>query len=176
MQSLTIATSEGLVRLQRQDIATSDESDGATEEATESVWMIIEPETGPADETTVKGILSALKNVQSAEPADPSDLAALGLEPPNSFIEGELEDGSTFLIQFGLDTELAVGGDGVYARVAAKRSAAIIRSWVRDSLLKELDTLRATPPEPEPAPEPAPEPTPEPIPEPVVEPQPDSDG
>ena len=168
VQSLTIATPEGLVRLKRQDVATAvtDEESTDTAEPADSSWVIVEPESGPADELTVKAILSALKNVQAAKPTDPSDLAALGLEPPHSFIEGELKDGSTFAIQFGLETPLTSGGNGVFGRVIGQKRVSVMRLWVRDSLLKKLDTLRAAPPEPEPLPAPQPD----------VEPEPGSDG
>lgn len=165
VQGLTIATPEGLVQLKLDEPVAAGSSE---DEAAPANWSIVEPESGPADRATVTGILSALKNVQAAEPADPTDLTTLGLEPPTSFIEGRLKDGSTFLLQFGHETELTGGGAGVFARVAGQNHAAVVRGWTRDSLLKNLDTLKATPPEPEPGPELTPEPT--------VESQTDSDG
>ncbi|MEC9476682.1 MAG: DUF4340 domain-containing protein [Planctomycetota bacterium] len=176
VQSLTMTSPQGLVRLQRQEPDTSDPAEDAATDTAPSQWTIVEPEPGPADRATVTGILSALKNVQAAEPADPSDLTLLGLEPPTSFIEGELEDGSTFLIQFGLETELTGGGQGFYARVVGQRRVAVVRNWVRESLLKNHETLRATPPEPEPEPEPEPKPEPESTPEAAEELPADSDG
>ncbi|MDE0961302.1 MAG: DUF4340 domain-containing protein, partial [Planctomycetota bacterium] len=96
-----------------------------------------------ADESTVKGIISALKNIQSAEPADPSDSAALGLDPVQSFIEIELADGSIHTVQFGSEVDLSVGGKGVAARVIGQQRTALVRNWVLDSLLQVGETLRA---------------------------------
>ena len=172
VRRLTIGSSDGVVRLERESTTVPDATQQPTEtaEAEDPVWMIVEPQRAAADDTTVKGVLSSLRNVRAAEPADPSDLAAIGLEPPNSFIEGELEDGSTFLLQFGHETPLIGGGEGVYARIAGHNRAVILRSYVRDSLIKGLDTLTANQPQPQAQPETPAEP------ETGADPDPDSDG
>ncbi len=110
------------------------------------LWMVrfsSEVESVPADDSTVKGIITALKNVQAAEPADPADASALGLEPVQSFIEIELADGSIHTIQFGSEQDLSVGGKGVAARVIGNHRTVLVRDWVKDSLLKVGEVLRA---------------------------------
>jgi hypothetical protein len=110
------------------------------------LWMVrlsSEVEPVPADETTVKGIITALKNVRAEEPADPADASALGLEPVQSFIEIELADGSIHTIQFGSEQDLSVGGKGVAARVIGNHRTVLVRDWVQESLLKVGEVLRA---------------------------------
>ena len=110
------------------------------------LWMVrssTDGELAPADETTVKGIISALNNVQAAWPIDPSDMAALGLDPATSFIEVELSDGSIHTIQFGQERELPVGGQGFTARVVGDHRTVMVRKWIKESLLKGADVLRA---------------------------------
>ena len=110
------------------------------------LWMVrfsSEVESVPADESTVKGIITALKNVQAAEPADPTDAPALGLDPVQSFIEIELADGSIHTIQFGSEQDLSVGGKGVAARVIGNHRTVLVRDWVEESLLKVGEVLRA---------------------------------
>ncbi|MEE2856309.1 MAG: DUF4340 domain-containing protein [Planctomycetota bacterium] len=110
------------------------------------LWMVRSSTDGellPADETTVKGIISSLNNVQAAWPIDPSDMAALGLDPASSFIEVELSDGSIHTIQFGQERELPTGGQGFTARVVGDHRTVMVRQWIRDSLLKGADALRA---------------------------------
>ncbi|MGE4612893.1 MAG: DUF4340 domain-containing protein [Planctomycetota bacterium] len=109
------------------------------------LWMVrssAEGELFPADETTVKGIISSLKNVQAAWPMDPSDMAALGLDPASSFIEIELANGSIHTIQFGQERELPAGGQGFTARVVGDHRTVLVRQWIKDSLLKGADVLR----------------------------------
>lgn len=172
VRRLTIGSSEGLVRLELEDSTSADstESSASSEGQEDRVWMIVEPERASADATTVKAILSSLKNVQSAEPTDPSDLAAIGLEPPGSFLEGELEDGSTFLLQFGHDTALTIAGQGVFARLGGQNRAVVVRTYVRDSLIKGLDTLQAPEEQPQVQPDPPADPPT------TADPDPDSDG
>ncbi|MEE2890136.1 MAG: DUF4340 domain-containing protein [Planctomycetota bacterium] len=172
IRRLTIGSSEGLVRLELEDSTSADstESSASSEGQEDRVWMIVEPERASADATTVKGILSSLKNVQSAEPTDPSDLAAIGLEPPASFLEGELEDGSTFLLQFGHDTALTIAGQGVFARLGGQNRAVVVRTYVRDSLIKGLDTLQVPEEQPQVQPDPPADPPT------TADPDPDSDG
>jgi hypothetical protein len=95
----------------------------------------------------------------------------------------ELKDGSTFILAFGHEVALSVGGEGVYARVVGANRAAILRSYVRDALLRPLETLRAVEPTVEAVTDPVVDPIVDPIVDPVLEPVgeptpvvPDSDG
>ena len=169
---LTIGSKEELIRLER---SSPEETEvGAEAPLLDGVddlaWMIVEPERVAADEATVSGILSSLKNVLAAEPADPTLLAEYGLEPPTEFIEMELSDGSTFIVAFGHEAALSVGGEGVYAKVVGANRVAILRSYVRDALLRPLETLRAAEPTVEAVTDPVVDPIADPIVDPPLEP------
>ncbi len=115
------------------------------------LWMVQAPadsEAVPADETTVKGIISSLKKVIAAEPVDPGDPGAAGLDPVTTFIEVELADGTKHTIQFGQESNLTVGGKGVAARVVGDSRVAMVREWTFSSLVKSGETLKAVIPDP----------------------------
>jgi hypothetical protein len=133
------------------------ESGELIQSGTDPEWWIREPENLQADTNTVKGLLSAMKNVRCEAPLDPTDPAAAGLEEPTASIEVVLVDDSRIILDFGTVQPLPLGGEGISARLRGDDRIVVCSDWVRDGLIKGLDELKVVEPS---KPEPIPVPTP----------------
>lgn len=122
----------------------SDDSD-LVKVGSDPQWWISEPEKMRADDNTVKGMISSLKNVRCEEPLDPSSAESLGFGDPSGSITAVLANGGKVTLEFAADRELSLGGEGVAVRIQGDTRIVLSRLWVKTNLLKSLEELKAVP-------------------------------
>ena len=123
----------------------SDDSD-LVKVGSDPQWWISEPEKARADDNTVKGMISSLKNVRCEEPLDPSSAESLGFGDPSGSITAVLANGGKVTLEFAADRELSLGGEGVAVRIQGDTRIVLSRLWVKTNLLKSLEELKAVRP------------------------------
>ncbi|OUU25027.1 MAG: hypothetical protein CBC13_02615 [Planctomycetia bacterium TMED53] len=126
--------------------AITGESGELVKSGTDPEWWIREPENIRADTNTVKGLISALKNVRCEGPLDPADEEGAGLTEPSASIEVTFVDDTRVILEFGANRDLPFGGEGVTARLKGDRRIVVTQNWVRDGLIKGLAELKAVEP------------------------------
>ncbi|MAJ28323.1 hypothetical protein CBD41_02695 [bacterium TMED181] len=129
------------------------ESGELVQSGTDPEWWIREPENVQADTNTVKGLISALKNVRSELPLDPTDTEAAGFKEPSASLEVVLVDDTRVILEFGSEQDLPFGGQGIAARIKGDDRIAVTPKWVRDGLIKSLEDLKVVEPVTEDSPE-----------------------
>lgn len=104
-------------------------------------WQITAPQAFPADQDTVKGLVSALANIQSDRLIDlkPENLAAFGLTEPKAEIEVKVAGGTVNKVQLGGENP---SGNATYAKLAANPAVYTILSATRTNLDKSITDLR----------------------------------
>jgi hypothetical protein len=106
-----------------------------------SQWKITEPKSFTADQSTVRGMLSALSSLNSERLVDDksSDLQRYGLAKPSLELDVTEKDSKMQRLLLGDDTP---AGSAVYAALAGSPRVFTIPGYTRNTLDKSLNDLR----------------------------------
>ncbi len=133
--------------------------DGAT-----SSWFVAGETTQPADESSVRLLVSYLSDLsaQRVLTGTLDSLASYGLDPAETVVTVDLQDGQQAVVEIGAET---LTGTALYVRVPGQSAVMTVSSYVGENVARFID---APPYQPTPTPEPAtsPEATPAPSPSP----------
>ena len=104
-------------------------------------WDITKPQPFPADQETVKTLVSAAATLTSDQLIDakPSNLGPFGLDQPNGRVSVHLKGGKTSTLLFGSDTP---AGGAVYVKLEGDPRVFSVAGFTRTGLEKSLDDLR----------------------------------
>ena len=90
-----------------------------------------------ADPASMKPILDRLQTIIAIDVADPARRADYGLVEPERSLRVELSGGSTVILSFGA----AADDQTVYAEREGDGRVFMVRKFVRDALLRELQNV-----------------------------------
>lgn len=110
-------------------------------------WVILEPESGPAQAGIVEQAVTSLLSPVPARVLEVDNLGPYGLEDPHYEVILLGEGGTTFRLSVGAESPT---GTGYYAAVPDDRRAYVIRTFVLSDLLGFLEELPVALPTPEP--------------------------
>jgi len=104
-------------------------------------WKILQPVETEADEPTAQGIVDQLAEARVSEtfPGGPDRRKAYGLDPPQSSIEFQLQNGAKHSLLIG-DKDFA--GSSVYTIVDGAQTVSLLPESLSSSAGKSLDDLR----------------------------------
>lgn len=104
-------------------------------------WEIVKPEPMPADQDTVKLIVSTASALTSDELIDgkPSSLGPFGLAAPGIQVTLKLKNGKTSTVDIGNDTP---AGGSTYVKLAGDPRVFTIASYSKGNIDKALNDLR----------------------------------
>jgi hypothetical protein len=104
-------------------------------------WVIAEPKQLPADQDTVKSMVSSLSTLNSDRLIDdhPADLSGFGLTTPSEEIDVTLKNGTVDKILLGSDTP---SGSDTYAKLDGKAPVYSLISSTKSAFDKTVTDLR----------------------------------
>ena len=104
-------------------------------------WEVVEPIQTDADQSAVEGIVDQVAGarIEQTEPGAADRRKAYGLDPPKTFVELTLQNGTKHTLLLGDDD---FTGSDVYAIVDGGQSVALLPVLLSTSAGKSLDDLR----------------------------------
>ena len=107
-------------------------------------WQMLKPEVGTANTTEVDNLLTTLSGLDTDDFAEAQDdLAAYGLDTPQSVISAALNDGTTATLYIGKEAE-----GKLYVKRDDKETVFRLFKSNVDRLIKKSDTLKGADPAP----------------------------